>query len=410
MNNFFNYFEKRKKINDFLKFFRDIALENPNLSFNSKDTCNMIYNKLIRIGVKKEENQYDLRDGESPSHFKGNKSYSNCAHINSAFNNWLTYYHNDPGIDLIHSSDWSYFCQFISHDKKADNAKEHIKVYIPLDALHIEVGAKKIFNFLTDNHISHVSKTGREIRFDDIVVRLIRKEDADRLLDFIKKDSYIQKGLIKPNPFCFQKDGIALVCDGDESYNTVLTNLIDLYIAKKKKEKTLNKGNCDEFYKFVAIQYKNEFVNKNSKVLSEKLKIDSIEKMRNIREIIALILKSQDSKFSYEDYIDHFNKCCNSKQNRNQDTPTLMPEEVAIALVNEYVDTMCNNSNRETSLACCVAYFETGEEKYITRDRNLRERITNSSLRDTICLLARNNNYSLKQYIYNITTFYHTQK
>ncbi len=48
----------------------------------------------------------------------------------------------------------------------------HIKLYIPLDARHIYRGVDQIFNFLSENDISHVSKVGSAIRNDDIVIRL----------------------------------------------------------------------------------------------------------------------------------------------------------------------------------------------------------------------------------------------
>lgn len=395
-----------------------------------------IYNSLIYLGVSNEDRKVNLKDDDFPSNFQSNHSYSYLVNPNSAFNNWLSYYRNSDKIRVFHNDSWQYFCQFISEDRTAEDALEHIKVYVPLDANHIEEGAKRIFNFLTINNIPHLSKIGKKIRFDDIVIRLTKKEDADRLLDFIKHDSYIQHGLIKPNPFAYQKDGIALACDGQESYNETTAKLIDLYIDEKKRTNTLNQVDYSDFYKFVASKYKSGFINKEDNDLKYKFDIDSKEKERNYREIVALMLKTQDPKFSYEDLINHFNTCkyqmnkniYNPIDNREKEptkmqsyisstpldnkiaTPKPSPNRqfvnnveqdlpTADQLLTEYINAMVRKFDERKGRRTCAAYFDTGYENYITRDNNLRNKIVSSTLRETINAKAKQRGMTVLEYI-----------
>ena len=68
--------QKQKIITSFLKYWADIAKENPRLSFNSKEMENSIYNSLIYLGVSNEDRKVNLKDDDSPSNFQSNHSYS----------------------------------------------------------------------------------------------------------------------------------------------------------------------------------------------------------------------------------------------------------------------------------------------------------------------------------------------
>lgn len=395
----------KERITNFLEYWRDIALENPKLSFTSEEIEHAIYSSLIRLGVNQTDRQIDLRNGNSPTNYRNDNQYSYLVNPNSAFNNWLEYYNKKEKINVFHDSKWAYYCQFISQDLEAKKAKEHIKIYIPLDSKHIEQGAKNIFDFLTQNKISHVSKIGKSIRFDDIVVRLVKKEDADKLLNYLKNDSYIQEGLIKANPFAFQKDGIAIVCDGKESYNDTISKLVRLYIAEKIKSKTLNQVSYEDFYRFVAIKYKTNFITRTEKEFKEIFDIQTKEKERNIREIIALALKCQNPNFDYNSYLEHFRICKKNKEevtsntlNKNQ-TNLLFEETEALKLLTEYIKTMCEKYTEDKGKATCKAYFLTGNTSYIARDNNLRERINSSNLREYVIKISNQKNIPILELI-----------
>ena len=56
--------------------------------------------------------------------------------------------------------------------------KSIYKLYIPLDKEHIFDGANQLFDFLIREKIPHVSKIGKYISMDDIVVRVDTPENA----------------------------------------------------------------------------------------------------------------------------------------------------------------------------------------------------------------------------------------
>ena len=394
-------------IDEFLKYWKDIAKENPNLSFDNSSMDHTIYNKLIRLGVKDEDKKISLNTF-SPTNFRSNKQLSYNSTTNSAFNNWLTYYQNNDKIRVFQSPRWEYFCQFKSPNLEADYQIENIKVYVPLDSKHIEEGAKRLFNFLSINNIPHTSKIGKNIRFDDIVIRLVKKEDADKLLSYIKSDNYIQEGLITANPFTYNKDGIALACDGQESYNLTICSLISMYISNKKNTDTLDNVGYLDFYKFIAQKYQSNFITKTSNDFNNKFNFESIEQERNYREIIALILKCQNPNFTYDDYIDHFNDCRQENVNNihkirsEKRKKIIKTEEEAITLLKEYIDAMISKYEKKNGIATCIAYLYTGRIDYITRTNNLRQRIANSNLKEIITMLAERNGVSLQELINEI--------
>ena len=114
----------------------------------SRKLFDAIYHLLIFTGVSKEDRKFDLADEGMFKRFcqKGRMN---------------THTFVDPG--------WQYFCQFISSDLKAKGTSDHIKVYVPLDHEHLERGVNELFDFLDANKISHESKVGKKVRFDDVV-------------------------------------------------------------------------------------------------------------------------------------------------------------------------------------------------------------------------------------------------
>ena len=165
----------RKRIEEFLKIWAQVGIENPNFSYRSQDTHDLIYHNLIMQGVNPKDKKIDL----TPT-----------------FDKWKDFFKDYSNISVFVDPNWSYFCQFVSKDPTASMQPENIKVYIPLDGEHIERGVKEIMAFLANHSISHQSKVSKKIRFDDVVVRLANESDARKLLDFIKL-IYLIKHLLK---------------------------------------------------------------------------------------------------------------------------------------------------------------------------------------------------------------------
>lgn len=365
--------DRYERINQFLKFWRDILIENPN-TYISKDD---IYSQLVRMGI--------------------NYSSDYTVDLQNEFDSWIDYYRDNPNIIVFNSDAWRYFCQFRSRDVEASHSEDHIKIYVPLDAKHIENGAKYLFDFISANNISHVSKIGRRIRFDDIVIRVVNSEDAKKILNFIKNNEYIQEGLIKPNPFAFNQDGIALACDGSLSFNSVISNLISIYMSERKKENRLNLVEIGDFYTFVADIYNKEFLKNEDnpfRSISYFTK-DYKEHRENYREIFELILNCVKNNFTLDSYFEHFNQCIDNKNNEKVgiDNVILSKEEVDDILI-QALEILAKNGYN----ACkqVQAYVDNNDEKMITRDENLRNYLISKNFRNN--LIRELNGMSVSSY------------
>ena len=361
--------ERYERIDQFLKFWRDICIENSDYYINKED----IYSRLVRLGIDyKKDYKVDLTD---------------------TFDKWIEYYSNNPNIMVFNSPNWQYFCQFRSRDNKTTRAKNHIKIYIPLDSEHIEKGAEMLFDFISVNNISHVSKIGKRIRFDDIVIRVADESDARMILDFVKNNRYMQEGLLKPNPFAFSKDGIALACDGNISYNNVISLLINNYIVDKKG-KDLNAIGFEDFYNFVIDIYNKEFTLNQDNIFRHMImqtayRNDYIENRNNYMEVCELILSSINTNFNLNDYFNFFNSCLEKSSQI-----VLSREEVNDLLLSAASTIAKAGYNAYNQIQ---AYVDNNDELMITSRNGLRKELISKNFRQN--LIRELNGISVSKYI-----------
>ena len=374
------------KIDNFLKFFRDILIQNPQIELNKE----MVYHQLVSLGIPETEKNKTIKHN---------------------FNEWINHFSTIDNCDVFVAENWQYFCQFVSHDNVAKTSTEHIKIYIPLDANHIEYGANQIFEFLARENIPHVSKIGSHVRFDDIVIRLVNPNDSVKLINFVTNNSYIQEGLLQPNPFAFNINGIAMASDGRLSYNSTVAHLISLYIDEKKRTNSLNTINIDNFYNYINNYYNYAF---SSNEGFEKLKQDfriqgdiPTQQIVNYKNVFELIIKTNQENFTFQDYISHYEECRNSHihQQKCSQVETIKSSsahdskneinELLLFIINTMIekyqdlDIVLNNINQ---------YINTGNENYITRYKGLRENITNSKFRENIITILESNNINFINY------------
>lgn len=294
-----NRYERMEK---FLFYISDLVLQNKKAFLNKGVPVfpyHFVYDRLIKFDVSDDEkNIYIENDPAVDFHDK-----------DDFFSMWQERFEHKKNISCIVDEYWSYFCQF----KNKGSNSEHIKIYLPLDSKHLYEGANKIFDYLSSENMKHLSKIGKEMRFDNIVIRLLNSEDAKKVLDFIKNDSYIQEGLILANPFAFQQDDIALACDGSESYNRTISLLIENYFKSKKNSVLKNKDylsdvSLSDFINFCKDKY-NEVKGNESKEMEFTYKFFQAagkHESKNYMQIMELFLKGLDPEFTFDDYIDLF--------------------------------------------------------------------------------------------------------
>lgn len=398
-----NINSRYKRMDEFLKLWRDVALQNPNLSFSEDRIKNAIYKYLTRLGVREEEQKTDLAN-------------------EGVFDRWIERYRNIPNIDVYVTDDWKYFCQFTNKKEAFEHGrKEAIKVYIPLDHAHIETGANLIFDFLAKKDVAHQSKIGKNIRFDDIVVRLNSEQDAKDLLHFVNSQKYIQEGLIAPNPFAYNNNQIALACDRCLSYNSTIASLIAIYIERKKQEGTLNKVKLSDFVGFVAEYHKERFGNfekqeetlKDFQIASDNLSdYDISSKILNLKEVTTLFLGSTNLLFSFNNYLKHYQNGKDTNKFEQQVSALVdlrrktastvrterTPQIDINATIMEIIKTVSEQFDEEYAIAVIETYLKTGNEDYLTRKNNIRQKVANSEFRNLLNNYLRENNVSFRDY------------
>lgn len=272
-----------KKIDDFLKYFRDVADKNPNYDISR----NNIYYELTRFGVFERERYYD-------NQMCGNFKY------------WVDTFQNNNNIDVFVDENWDYFCQFQSGDlSKYEN---FINVYVPLDKNHIKDGVCLIFDFLSKSNIPHLSKIAKHIRNDGVVIKLINIDDALALQKFIDNTPYFKQGILPNNPFMINNKAISYTCDGLLSFNDVLSSYIKLYIDYHKRLNTLYLVGAQNFIEFIIEHYKYWFVNKSNNFTSfPNFDIYNNKKRADdLKNITELFLKSFQDGFNLDSFLGHY--------------------------------------------------------------------------------------------------------
>lgn len=146
------------------------------------------------------------------------------------------------------------FLQLRNVDPNTIDNETYIKLYLPLHRSHFNQCVQHLFTFLSDENIKHDSKIRGQIASDAVVVRVTSRLDVDRITNFIKQDELFSTALLKPNPFAIKKDGIAIVKDGNLSYNSILCHYIENYIKQEHGVVSLSR-----FYQYVNACYQESF-------------------------------------------------------------------------------------------------------------------------------------------------------
>ena len=379
----------KKKANEFLKYIANLVKENPNIHFNNAQDCRLIYHLLIKKDVKESDKKVNVsKEG--------------------MFEKWIKRYSTSFKTNVFVNPTWEYFCQFISTNLQVST--NQIKIYVPTVHKYLEENANTIFDFLEKENIQHQSKIAKEIRFDNIVIRVNNEEDARKVIDFLSNNHDIQKGLIDANPFALSYNNIALACDGNLSYNSIVSNYIGLYIEYKNNSNTLGNVSLEEFINFIRNYYEDTFIKmnnlddiKNHFYIGNNAEIEYCLPYQQVyfKHITELIIKSSQDDFSLKDFMDHFAKC-NDKELIKREMTELANKKNDLTmqkLLMESLDIMSKKYGTEKALNQINMYLSTGDLHFITRTDGLRDRIRDSTLRDYLIKELMNYNTNLVEYI-----------
>lgn len=354
---------------------------------------NAVYNYLVQMDVPSKQRDKELDGSNFRSFGKDN-----------LFIKWIDRFIEKKNIKVFCDLYWRYFCQFtngkVSHDC--------IKIYIPLDYNHIYEGANKIFDFLEKNNISHLSKIGKHIRFDDIVIRVNNKEDADKIQKFVNNDPYFKEGFIKNNPFAFNNNGCSYAYDGSISYNSCLSKMIKSYIdvMVKNPKFNINDVSANNFYYWI------NSISNNLDVISNFTHNDSSNKLCVDAYFVVNLIKLAMTSNDMKDYYNYIEICKNHKI-RNKVTNAVYNgdgyldfdslvdvndnDKDKVELFNELILTTMkkypmgyDEEHPNYSGFNYILAFLKGDTRGVTRDNGLRNRVKESLKSEDVYDIVKN--------------------
>lgn len=320
------------RMQDFLVRLAKIAQSYPDEMFRS---TNVIYGELTRIGLTNEQRNF---------------------HVGDYFQYWINEFYNKDNIDVFVSENWKYFCQFKTGELR--NERTHIKMYIPFKPEFIYESANKLFSYLAENNINHLSKIGKESRVDGVVVRVSSKEDALKIAKFVETNEDIKKGLYPANPFLLNDGNIAYATDANYSFNSELASYLYEYILKCYNNGTLNNVNIRDFFFHVRESYIDVFYNKDIESINNYMSSRGIENdtrrftnLANKSKIVELLLHSLGAEDNLNRVIEIYDK--------------LMDQNHMLHVENEFKEKMQVKSTPTVSLADEYSNFAQNIESVI---------------------------------------------
>lgn len=351
--------EKLIQINSLLRFFKEVMKDNKNLLLSRK----MIYDCITKLDVSEEQYNLDIKD--------------------EIFNKFNSSNIND------------YFISFSNNEDKIKSINTPIKVYIPLEYNHIYNGLNKILEFLNLNSVAYQAKLSKEIRIDNIIVRLTNKEDVDKLLEFITNDQYIQEGLLKPNPFCFTKNNIALTLDSNLSYTSIIVEYIYSYLKSKNTDEKLEEISDNNFYNYIIDSYKKNFIDLDG---FSNIQFPGFNnKYKNLRiyqDITELILKVSEKNFSEDDFYNLFNEFNDKDKIEEKDS-----KNNTLITLCSIIKMQRNKYGEENTIKMIKEYLNSGSVTYISNNCSLRELVLTNDFRENIKKYLEDNNITIEELI-----------
>lgn len=381
---------KDQVIDSFFEVFREVKISNPTFQVDH----NLMYYALTRLDTF-QDNRYLLCR---------NEQFHQIIKKDGFFDRWISRFSNSYNTNVFVADNWNYFCQFKSGDVINNNDGEFIKIYVPLDYSHLEEGVNRIFDFMDYNGIKHASKVGSDIRFDDLVIRVTTKEEADAILDFIKNDSYIQEGLLPANPFAFNKNGVALACDGMTSYNSVLSVFLEQFINQNDASSLTSENFYNYLYNFYN-SIMNNTIDTKTFILTSFSSKPSVE---DFERILVLLINSHDPQFNYDDYLNHFYSGLNHNLYNEQSSANSNNTNIEEVIYN-ILCIMRQSQDLYESARTLYGYVYTGDEKYLYSIGDIKQSIINSSFRNDALNLLHSSDINFINICYNIVNKYENQ-
>lgn len=326
----------------FLKYLRDIYLQNPELSISRKT----IYIELLKFVVFNGERTEINLDSIVGVQVSLNNKFKNIENIN-------TFTSCDGNFWVIENrmgkSDAEYFTDIYNG----------IKLYIPVQIDNLCKIAESLFNFMINEGIVMQCKVSKEMRTDALVCRVRTKEEAIKVSEFLDRLKY--KSNIRPNPFLYDNGQLSIAIDGTLSYNSILSRLLEQYLYTKRITNTLDKVSSHDFNNFVKSQTK--LLNSSQKkAIMDLYQISSEGQYKDFITIIKLISENLEGTLNEEKLFGYQEHDCvrigQSKENYFEQ------DDAKILYV---INTLATYYSIDRVHKIIMAFIKTGEYNLFTR-------------------------------------------
>lgn len=224
--------KKNEEINLFLKYLADLYLQNPSLPI-SFDT---IYSELSKFVIC--DNKRIRLDNDSLIGVQ--------LQLNNKFKN------NDNVVTFLSSNGYFWVIQNRlgkSDEEYYSDMNSAIKLYVSVKADNIYKVAELLFNFMISENIVMECKVAKEMRNDALVCCITNEEDLLNIRKYLNKLRY--KFNVNANPFLYNYGKMGITINGMLSYNYVISNLIKIYLEKRRFLNLLDNVSSEDFNDFI---------------------------------------------------------------------------------------------------------------------------------------------------------------
>lgn len=336
----------------FLKYIIDVYFKNHNFSVSP----DIIYSELARFNVCDGKNYIVDNDSLVSVQVALNNKFKN-----SKVNTFMT--------------KGGYFWVIENRCEKNDNdfytdITNSIKLYISVDSDNIFKISESLFNFMINENIIMQCKVAKNMRNDALVCRIVGREAAIKVSEYVNKLNYDSK--YKPNPFLLDDNKVSAIMDGNLSYNSIISKLLYQYLSLMHSNNLLDKIDCNDFCNFIKKQI--SVLNSGEKdFLVGIYNLSDENKYNDFIMICDFVLKNLSDCLSLDDFFDYKETTDNIIE--DTDGNYLKHDEDKLLYV---INSLTNYYSVEEIHNIIMRYIDSSDDKYFTRRNDIRYVVNNS--------------------------------
>lgn len=303
--------------------------------------------------------------------------------VEKFFRNWITSFQNNPTVDVYRDRANPFICRFSS--KREGDTK--IKLYVPLDSEHIKDGVIEIFSFLIKENIIHDSKVFSSIRNDNIIIKVTSIEDANKIIKFVKRNSFLSSGILNANPFLMPCYKIGVIIDNSYTYNIEIARVIASVLEQMSEQNTLQK--C-------SVSYLKSVFTKLS------VKCDD-EELSDIYHLAAIVLDENSSLQDFANYVLEYQQLSYSNKHGGIDISYQNSVDYLNCAIKE---TFKRYNNLSFVINAVRLYVTSNNSKGFTRINQARKNLNLHANCNQLKKLFEEDNldFSIKYYVLKVVT------